>query len=134
MGWLNDVDWVGLNAIRLILLKEEYMRWFDAGDLQSVEMLRDINDVALMTPHVRHWLPTQERRFVHALQNRLAPNLNVRVSSSKLGEVQLSKQGINTSSVATEGFTCPASVQGNICGSCRACWDKEVQHVIYHQH
>ncbi len=39
---------------------EPFFRWFDSGDLQSVEMVRDIVAVAERTPEIRHWLPTRE--------------------------------------------------------------------------
>lgn len=29
---------------------------------------------------------------------------------------------------------CPAPSQGNACGDCRACWDPDTGHVIYHKH
>ena len=64
-----------------------YHRWFDSGDLQSMEMLDAIVAVARMTPTVRHWIPTQERKLVsdwQKLGNTLPDNLNVRVSAAKL--------------------------------------------------
>jgi len=38
----------------------EYFRWFDSGDLLSVEHLEMIIDVVNQTPNVKHWLPTLE--------------------------------------------------------------------------
>jgi len=40
----------------------------------------------------------------------------------------------NTSTVVTEGATCPAPKQGNACGDCRACWDPKVKNVAYGKH
>ena len=39
-----------------------------------------------------------------------------------------------TSSVSTQGKTCPAKDQGNQCGSCRSCWNREVPNVTYPKH
>ena len=39
-------------------------RWFDSGDLQSVEMLHAIILCCLETPDIKHWLPTREAKLV----------------------------------------------------------------------
>ena len=41
-----------------------HFRWFDSGDLQSVEHLEKILWVARKTPTVGHWLPTHEPYIV----------------------------------------------------------------------
>src|SRR5512139_1235640 len=43
---------------------ENFHRWFDAGDLQSVAMLKAIARACELTPHVKHWLPTREAKIV----------------------------------------------------------------------
>jgi hypothetical protein len=35
---------------------------------------------------------------------------------------------------AFKGGDCPASKQGNQCGSCRRCWNPKVKHVTYPKH
>jgi hypothetical protein len=37
-----------------------YFRWFDSGDLYSMEMLIDIIRIAYALPHMVFWLPTKE--------------------------------------------------------------------------
>ena len=39
---------------------EPYHRWFDAGDLADVAMLKAIVRVCELTPTIKHWLPTRE--------------------------------------------------------------------------
>src|SRR3974390_218131 len=39
-------------------------RWHDSGDIQSVDHLKKICDVARKTPHIKHWLPTRELKMV----------------------------------------------------------------------
>jgi hypothetical protein len=40
-----------------------------------------------------------------------------------------------TSTVVTDGqHSCPASTQGNSCGSCRQCWNREEKNVSYPKH
>ena len=121
--------------------REAYHRWFDSGDLQSVAMLSAICDVARKTPLIAHWLPTRESGIVKAFlaQGGIIPgNLIVRVSSTMIGDAPISGHA-NTSTVhrknsANVGHACPASTQGNNCGSCRACWSHSVPNVSYPLH
>jgi hypothetical protein len=144
-AWENDPDWVKLMAIRLLYLsdKQQYFRWFDSGDLQSGKMAQDINDVCkLINPYVNCWLPTQERSYVKSIENDLAPNLTVRISSTVVGEKQNTiVANAQTSYVApvvnfdtAEGHRCPSHSQDNKCGLCRACWDKTTPTIVYRKH
>lgn len=116
-------------------------RWHDSGDLQSVEHLQKICDVAFLTPRIRHWLPTQELGMVrqHLAQGgEIPPNLTIRVSSVMIDE-QAKRSWPQTSSVfktkTPEGsHVCPAPKQDHKCGSCRACWKKNVPHIAYEFH
>lgn len=126
-----------------------YFRWFDSGDLQSDAHLRAIVHVAELTPRVKHWLPTKERRMVTQYQRAhsftadsgdypaFPRNLIVRVSAAMFD--QRSPVGVtgyastsHTSKALDGVFSCPARTQGNECGSCRACW--EVPSVSYERH
>lgn len=117
-----------------------YHRWFDSGDLQSVEMLKNIVDVALLTPKIQHWLPTQERNIVKQYRKQYGQepsNLVIRVSASKV-DAQKAPDFPNTSTVfkdkAPIGKVCKANTRGNQCGPCRACWDPSVKIVSYPKH
>ena len=72
---LNNPNWVeamaflinhyGKNKIEMHRLKEttitkNVFRWHDSGDLQSVQHLINIVNIAECTPNVKHWLPTRE--------------------------------------------------------------------------
>ena len=118
-----------------------YHRWFDSGDLQSLKMLQAIVEVCKLTPHVKHWLPTQERGIVKEFKSNggiVPDNLVIRVSASLLNGDMPS--GIdNGSQVFTKGntpkgFECKARHNNNACGSCKACWTKEVKFVSYPKH
>lgn len=118
-------------------------RWFDAGDLQSVEMLYAICLVCELTPDVKHWLPTREAKLLDEFAikyNRWLPaNLTIRVSSTMIGDKPIMRHA-NTSTVHRKGaehqgsHVCPASKQGGQCGECRACWDRNVVNVSYPLH
>ena len=117
-----------------------YHRWFDSGDLQSVEMLKNIVDVALLTPKIQHWLPTQERSIVKQYRKQYGEepsNLVIRVSASKV-DAQKAPDFANTSTVFKNkvpiGKVCKANTRGNQCGPCRACWDANVKTVSYPKH
>lgn len=140
--WKENAGEVWQQAVAWQILKwsDGYHRWFDSGDLQSLEMLEDIVAVCRMTPNVKHWLPTQERAILRAYHQKhgdLPDNLVVRVSASKVDHV-LSGYA-NTSNVYSKdgqpmGHGCPARQQGNACGDCRACWSKDVANVSYPKH
>jgi len=118
-----------------------FHRWHDSGDLQSVEHLAAICEVARRTPAIKHWLPTQElgmvRRFL-AAGGAIPDNLVVRVSSVMLDDPRRRAWPL-TSSVFTEApplgaHRCPAPEQGHRCLDCRACWSAEVPHIAYEAH
>lgn len=119
---------------------QPYHRWFDSGDLQSVEMLAAIVLVCERTPDIKHWLPTREATIVRdflAAGGVFPSNLVVRISSTKVGDGP--RNADHTSTVhrkgnAPDGHVCPASKQGNACGDCRACWSKAVGNVSYPLH
>jgi hypothetical protein len=122
-------------------------RWHDSGDLQSVSHLELICSVCEMLPWVSFWIPTREFKIVTSyltLHGSLPANLNVRQSAMLVGHLpnpERASEGRTFSGVATPGqdvpstlHSCPARFQDNECGSCRACWDREVPVVIYPLH
>ena len=119
---------------------ENYHRWFDSGDLASLDMLNAIVAAVELTPHIQHWLPTREAGVVKAfLKTRAFPsNLVVRVSATMIDDQPIAGH-TNTSTVHRKdntpvGHSCPASHQGNSCGACRACWTPSVVNVSYPLH
>jgi hypothetical protein len=125
--------WVEAMAIQI--KKQEWFRWHDAGDLQSVDHLRKIFEVCRLTPNTRHWLPTQERQYILAVNPEEVPdNLIIRLSGAKV-DGSAPKAWTHTSTVVTDGNpTCPSGTQGNKCLDCRACWDKNVKNISYGKH
>ena len=144
-AWANDREkWT--DAMIYIMHNKKHIintghfRWFDSGDIQGEDMLRDMNTVAWASPHIRFWLPTKEYKLIKDTKLDIAPNLIVRVSNPNKGKNTLkgyeyistvySKDKIETS----EGYICPSSKQGNKCGDCRACWNDKVSEVTYIAH
>ena len=129
---LKHPRWV--EAMTVLIKGEPYFRWHDSGDLQSVTHLANIMKVCKATPETSHWLPTREAGLMKVINPAAIPtNLTIRFSSHMINQKPV-KFWPWTSTVSTGDFTCPASKQGNQCGSCRNCWDREVATVSYPKH
>jgi len=133
----NTSNWIDAMVFQIKRYGSDgYHRWFDSGDLQSLEMLEAIAEVARQTPKVKHWLPTKEYSIYtkYLKTNTLPANLIVRVSAPMI-DGKPSKAFKNTSTVHKNnkaiGFECKAKTRGNACGPCRACWDKRIKNVSY---
>lgn len=141
----NPAKWSAACAfqIKRMALKsgEMFHRWFDSGDLQSVEMLAAIVLTCELTPNVKHWLPTREAKIVKTFIKNggvVPANLVIRISSTMIGDAPIAGYA-NTSTVHRKGdepagHICPASQQNGSCGSCRACWTSTVSNVSYPLH
>ena len=129
---LQHPQWVF--AMTVLIKGEEVFRWHDSGDLQSVQHLKNIFEVCNKTPETSHWLPTREAKFLKLMDPDVIPkNLIIRMSSHMIDQAPV-KFWPWTSTVSTGDFTCPASKQGNKCGSCRNCWDRNIANVSYPKH
>lgn len=112
--------------------KENRFRWHDSGDIQSVDHLRMIVNIALRLPHIDFWLPTREHKMVKdylAKYGVFPDNLVVRLSTVMIGEEPKSQPlGLPYSTVGVDNPVnaqqCIAYTQGGKCLDCRACWTK----------
>lgn len=120
-----------------------WFRWHDSGDIQSVLHLKAINDIALLNPSVKFWIPTREGRFVKEFlkTNKVATNLCIRISAHMVGKKANDfGTGLPTSTVAFDESVhqCIAPKQGGACDgqimNCRNCWDPSIPNVNYPQH
>jgi len=126
---LKDQRWV--RAMVTLMEGRKYFRWHDSGDIQSAWHLKKIFEVCNNTPGTMHWLPTQERRYLPL--GSYPSNLVIRLSNAK-NNTAPGLAWTHWSTVVDEGGSCPASKQGNQCGSCRRCWSRDVKHVTYPKH
>lgn len=125
------------------LAGQSLFRWFDSGDMYSLQLAEKIYQVMARTPHVRHWLPTRMHKFdkfadVLARMESL-PNVVVRRSSdSVVGERvpgRWSSTIVPTGEHLPSGAVlCGAYQRDGKCGDCRACWDRSVPVVAYPAH
>jgi len=131
---LQDPQWI--EAMAVLIKGKKFFRWHDSGDIQSAWHLKNIFEVCKLTPETLHWLPTQERKFLPLSQDSIPKNLIIRLSNAKNDTVP-GQAWSHWSTVVTKpraGHVCPAPEQGNECGSCRACWSRDVDEVQYKIH
>ncbi len=140
----NREDWKRLSWVDDMvkaLDNSRYFRWFDSGDMYDLKLAKRIYLVMMLTPNVKHWLPTRMHKFdkfkgIIADMQKL-PNVVVRLSSDSVtGDVI---DGLNTSTIFSgdvpEGVTeCQAYQHEGKCNGCRACYDKDVQVIGYKAH
>ena len=114
--------------------KQPWFRWHDSGDLQGIDRLKNILMVCNLTSWIQHWMPTREVKILKGIQPEIVPkNLIIRVSSHMIDQAPVNFWP-HTSTVVRAGKTCPAQEQGNECGSCRQCWNKDISNVAYPLH
>lgn len=117
------------------VIKENRFRWHDSGDIQSIEHLEMINQIALNCPFIDFWLPTKEVGMIRG--RTFAPNLTVRVSHPMIGETF--KEDRVPFVYSTVGYdksekNCYAQQNDGKCGDCSMCWDKSIKAINYKEH
>jgi hypothetical protein len=138
---LDSPTWVGDMSTLVKALVKLVFRWDDSGDIKNLAHLQNIVQVALNTPHIRHWLPTREYRVVaiyRQLYGEFPPNLAVRLSAHMV-EGAAPSVGLPTSQVTEDlsKVTCHATLpdSDHKCHDCRACWDTSPDsNVVYFKH
>ena len=140
--WKNG-DWV--DAMVKLVSKQKWFRWFDSGDVYSSHLAWKILYVIKQTPNTNHWLPTRSYKVpkIASVLEKIGklPNAVVRYSSdSKIGERL--DFGLNSSIVQYKSdfvkgkgiSLCLAGERAGSCGTCRACWSKKVDTIVYPFH
>ena len=138
--WIRT-DWVsdmvkGLDSSR-------YFRWFDSGDMYSVDLAEKIYQVMQATPWVSHWMPTRMAKFPKykaiIAKMQALDNVMVRFSSDSVtGQYTQGLHGsviIPDSNHVQDGMTlCKAYENDGKCSGCRACYSKDVALIAYPAH
>lgn len=159
---LTKAQWVPAMVRLINHYSSEVFRWHDAGDLQDLEHISKIVQVAKALPNTKFWIPTREVNLVRRynaghsdscgmfcrlahIKRKMPSNLTVRISAmmqdSKVPKYK-GLVGLPTSTVHTkehlgkpgESIECGAPKRNGECGSCRACWSPNVANVSYHTH
>jgi hypothetical protein len=125
------------------LSNERYFRWFDSGDMYTLELAEKMYNIMVLTPWVSHWLPTRMQKFskfadIIEKMNAL-PNVKVRFSADTVDGTYT--KGLHGSVIVptaeqadTNTFVCKAPENEGKCGKCRACYDKNVDLIGYIAH
>jgi hypothetical protein len=125
------------------LKKQTHFRWFDSGDMYSVDLADKIYQVMVQSPQCKFWLPTRMAKFfkfqIILAKMQALPNVMVRFSSdSVIGQYTAGVHGstiaMDKDSVPAGAFKCSAPDNAGKCGTCRACWSKDVPVVAYIAH
>jgi len=130
---LGHGSWV--TAMATLIKDHKFFRWHDAGDIQSMQHLENIFEVCRLTPDTMHWMPTREARFLSLMDPDIVPsNLIIRMSSHMIDQDPVKFWPWTSTVTSDHNASCPAPKQGNQCGSCRACWSRDVKTVSYGKH
>lgn len=136
-----------LFAFEQLMRDQEYFRWHDSGDIQSLDHFQFIIDACNRTPHVKHRLPTKERvmlktyLFKHGRMS-IPDNLFIQTSSFWLDEISVPIEDFQTATVFRNRFSahekgvfvCPATIDRKTCDDCRVCWNRDIKHIGYILH
>lgn len=131
-----------------IIRDSQYFRWHDSGDLQSIQHLENIAEIARRLPEIHFWLPTREYGIVKAWHQAgyIKPeNLVIRLSAHMIDgplptalaeQLDMVTSGVHTPGQEPQGnaIECDAYTRDGHCGPCRKCWDSNVQAVSYPEH
>jgi len=133
--WISDMV-QGLDSSR-------YFRWFDSGDMYSLDLAEKIYQVMRLTPWCNHWMPTRMhkfKKFTNILNKMQSlPNVVIRYSSDSIaGELV---QGSTSSTIFSDesqlpknATVCRAYEHEGKCNGCRACYSKNVEVIAYKAH
>jgi hypothetical protein len=133
-------DWV--QDMVKALDSQRYFRWFDSGDVYSIDLAEKILAVMQATPWVKHWIPTRMAKFAKfkkvLSQMESLPNVKVRFSSDSVTGEHTSAHGSTIVPTAADApknaFVCQAYKHDGKCNGCRACYDKSVSLIAYPAH
>ena len=133
-GWVADM----VSALK----RDTHFRWFDSGDVYSIELAEKMLEIMRGTPHVKHWLPTRMAKFAKfrdiLSEMDSLPNVKVRFSSDSVtGEFNSEHGSVifpADSDVPAGAFKCTAYSNDGKCGTCRACYSKDIPVIAYPSH
>ena len=121
---------------------QRYFRWFDSGDMYSIDLADKMLQVMTLTPWVKHWLPTRMAKFAkfQAIISKMQalPNVMVRFSADTVDGTYDARHGsviIPDADTVPDGVkVCEAYKHDGKCNGCRACYDKNVPVIAYPAH
>jgi hypothetical protein len=141
---LNKEDWKRdswVDDMLLALDSSRYFRFFDSGDMYSLDLANKILELCTRANWVKFWIPTRMHKFAKFAKviskMQALPNVVVRFSSDSVQGEIIAGQTTSTifSENVPEGATeCEAYKHDGKCNGCRACYSKDVQVIAYKSH
>ena len=142
----NKEDWQRsewIDDMVKALDSSRYFRWFDSGDMYSLDLAEKIYQVMSLTPWIKHWLPTRMAKFAKfkpvIAKMQALDNVMVRFSSDSVNGIFI--QGVHGSVIVNAASSypkasklCEAYANEGKCNGCRACYDKAVPLIAYPAH
>ena len=143
---LNKEDWKRaewVDDMVKALDSSRYFRFFDSGDMYSLELAEKMLELCTRADGVKFWIPTRMHKFkkFHSVIAKMQalPNVVVRFSSDSVQGETI--PGFTTSTIFSEedqlpsnATICKAYEHEGKCNGCRACYDKDVQVIAYKSH
>lgn len=139
---LGSAEWQQAMILQIEKTGTTHFRFHDSGDLQSVDHLKAIVNIAQALPQVAFWLPTKEKGMLSAYKRMggaIPDNLTIRLSaamvdSDKVNASLTGNVSLVQDKVELSGFHCKAPAQNGKCEDCRACWSKDIPVIVYFKH
>jgi hypothetical protein len=141
---IGQMLWVESMVLTIAIFeKTDYFRWHDSGDLQDVEHLEKIVQIAKFLPEISFWLPTREYGIVNDFGGVIPKNLVIRFSAHMNNSYKEIANKNNASVVisdeslaSSDSVICHATRKDSShkCEDCRACWSNDVKIVAYLLH
>lgn len=141
----HRADWVS-DMTSEINKRFTYFRWFDSGDVESVELANKIYEVIKNTPNTKHWLPTRTDKIpkINSVLLKISelPNVALRRSADNYG-FKKERNGVNTYVIRKEDisyasscgiFICPVTVNKDrkSCDDCTMCYTSQAVAYLLH--
>jgi hypothetical protein len=143
---LNKEDWqrdAWVSDMLIALDSSRYFRFFDSGDMYSIDLAHKMLELCTKATWVKFWIPTRMHKFkkFHSVIAKMQAldNVVVRFSSDSVQGQTI--PGFTTSTIFSEesqlpdnATICRAYEHDGKCNGCRACYSKDVPLIAYKSH
>ena len=126
--------WVYILKNKKRIVNSGLFRHFDSGDIQNIEHLKKIIEVAKQTPNIKHWLPTKESSLIKNFKGEIPNNLVIRLSGTMINGKPPKYKHTSTVTTNQDEATCRAFENEGQCKGCTMCWNPQIKNITYLKH
>jgi len=126
--------WVFILKNKKRIVNSGLFRHHDSGDIQDMDHLKKIVEVAKQTPEIKHWLPTKESSLIKNFKGKVPKNLIIRLSGSMIDGIPPKYKHTSTVTTNPDKATCRAFETNGQCMGCTKCWDASIKNITYLKH